>query len=404
MKRLATVGAVGVVLAGGAVLGLAEGEAAPVSCTFFRVHSTDVTGFSVLSRVNLANTAAQQIATLRYRVNAIAYSEDTNSLWGLSTRSTEGTFGDGAHVVSIGTEGDVIDHGPVRRVNELNFPNDRFTSATAGTIVGSELVVRVDSAIYRIDLDPGSNTYLGVVDAVMTSPRGLIVGVDDFDVRGGVAYGVASDYSGSRVVRVDLRNGQVVQVATTGLPGGASFGVAVLAPDGALYAAANRIAGRSPLFRIDLGTGAATEVGSWPAVSSSDATACLPGVAPATTPQPTPPAPAPGPAPGPAPVPAPPPARAPVVPVSPPVISPTPIPVVPPPPLQPTTAVPPVPPPPELTTKRSYRPQPTTPTEDPRAAGRARSSTEEKRRWGLTAIVLIVGAGAAAAGSRRRRR
>ncbi|RLK54125.1 DUF6923 family protein [Actinokineospora cianjurensis] len=404
MKRLATIGAVGVVLAGGAVLGLAEGEAAPlVSCTFFRVHSTDVSGFSVLSRVNLATSAAQQIATLRYRVNAIAYSEDTNSLWGLSTRSTEGTFGDGAHVVSIGTEGDVIDHGPVRRVNELNFPSDRFTSATAGTIVGSELVVRVDSAIYRIDLDPGSNTYLGVVDAVMTSPRGLIVGVDDFDVRGGVAYGVASDYSGSRVVRVDLRNGQVVQVATTGLPGGASFGVAVLAPDGALYAAANRIAGRSPLFRIDLGTGAATEVGAWPAVSSADATACLPGVEPATTPQPTPPAPAPGAGPVPAPVP-PPPARAPVVPVSPPVISPTPIPVVPPPAPQPTTAVPPVPPPPEVTTKRPYRPQPTTPTEDPRTASRARSSTEEKRRWGLTAIVLIVGAGAAAAGSRRRRR
>ncbi|GAA3053510.1 DUF6923 family protein [Actinokineospora globicatena] len=403
MKRLATVGAVGVVLAGSAVLGLAEGEAAPaVSCTFFRVHSADVWGFSVLSRVNLANTAAQRIATLDYRVNAIAYSEDTNSLWGLSTRSTSGVFGDGAHVVSIGTDGDVIDHGPVRRVNELAFPNDWFTTATAGTIVGNELVVRVDAAIYRIDLDPASNTYLGVVDAVMTHPGGQVSNVDDFDVRNGVAYGVAADYSRSRVVRIDLRTGQVTRVETTGLPGSASYGVALLAPDGALYAAANRIGDRSPVYRIDLGTGVATEVGSWPPVASADATACLPGVEPATTPQPTPQTPPPAPAP-----PRPPQRPAPVaIPPSPPVISPTPIPVVPPPPVVPTTAAPPpaAPPVTAASTKRPYRPQPTTPTEEPRTTRRASNPTEEKRQWGLTVMVLVVGAGAAAAAGRRRRR
>ncbi|MBM7772291.1 hypothetical protein JOD54_002495 [Actinokineospora baliensis] len=398
-RALATASAVGVVLAGGAVLGLAEGEAAPaVACTFFRVHSPDM-GMSVLSRVSLGDFTMQRIATLRYRVNAIAYSADTNSLWGLSTRSTEGVFGDGAHVVSIGTEGDVIDHGPVRRVNELHFPNDNFTSVTAGTIVGTTLLVRDGSAIYRIDLDPANRTYLGVVDAVMTHPRGQVDDVDDFDVRSGNAYGVAPGFDHSHVVQINITTGQVVQVDAPTLPASASFGVAVLAPDGALYAAANQAGNRSPLFRIDLTTGAAQEITAWPAVVSADATSCLPGVEPATTPQ-TPPTTQPRPQP-PAPVPQRP-APAPVVtPATSPVISTTPVPVVPPPP---TTAAPtPAPAPaPAATAKRPYRQQPT--TEAPQVSARARSSTEEKRRWGLTAIVLIVGAGAAAAAGHRRRR
>ncbi|GAA2993498.1 hypothetical protein GCM10010483_42440 [Actinokineospora diospyrosa] len=381
---------------------MAEGEAAPATtCTFFRVHSPDL-GMSVLSRVNLADFTMQRIATLRYRVNAIAYSEDTNSLWGLSTRSTEGVFGDGAHVVSIGTDGDVIDHGPVRRVNELHFPIDRFTGATAGTIVGTTLVIRDEAAIYRIDLNPANQTYLGVVDAVMTYPGGQVSNVDDFDVRAGIAYGVAPDYHRSHVVRINITTGQVTRVDTPTLPGAASYGVAVLAPDGALYAAANSLGNRSPLFRIDLTTGASQEITAWPAVLSADATACLPGVEPATTPQTTPPAPQPQPQP-PAPGPAPQrPAPAPIVtPATSPVISPTPIPIVPPPP---TTAAPtPAPAPaPAESVRRPYRPQPT--TEAPRVSARARSSTEEKRRWGLTTIVLLVGAGAAAAAGRRRRR
>ncbi|WP_051385402.1 DUF6923 family protein [Actinokineospora inagensis] len=403
MKRLAAAGAVGVVIAGCAVLGMADGEAAPAdTCVFFRVSAAGQ-GFSTLSRVSLPDATTAHIADLRYRVNAIAYAVDTNSLWGLSTRSTDGYFGDGAHVVAIGSDGDIIDHGPVRRGPDLPYPVDHFSGSTAGTIVGDTLLVRDDSDLYRISLDAGSPNYLSVVDVLSTYPDGQIVGVDDLDVHGNAAYGVYADSWASRVVRIDLSTGEVTRVDAPVLPGTSSYGFSVLSQDGStLYAAANRIGDRSRLYRVGLSrNGTVDEIGTWPATSTSDATSCLPGVEPATTPQQTPEQP---------PVPpAPTPTRAPAIRTTTPVtISPTPIPVVPPPPPEPvpTTAVPSPPaqvpiPTPAAPSSRRYRPLPTTAAAG--VAPRSHAKTQEKRRWSLTMLIIIVGAGAAGAATRRRR-
>ena len=129
---------------------------------------------------------------------------------------------------------------------------------------------------------------------------------------------------------------------------------------------------------------------------------------PPTPPEPPPPSPPPTPAPTPAPTtsappsprqePPPPPVKRPVIP-SPTKPKPTPPPS--PPSRSPTPAPPPpvTPKPPAPATSRHVRP---TPKPQPVAEDTGRR-TEEKRRWGLTALILILGGGAAAAHVRRHR-
>ncbi|PPK68877.1 hypothetical protein V5P93_001249 [Actinokineospora auranticolor] len=410
MNRRATLAgtaALAVVLAGGAVLtGVTGGESRAAQpggpdCVFYRVHSTDY-GLSVLSSVDLADNTITRVGTLGYRVNALGYSARRNTLWGLASRNADGVFADGAHVVAIGGDGSVADLGPVRRLNPGQVP-DLLRGATAGAVVGDRLVVRDGVALFQIDIDPDSSTYLSLVGVRTLSPAPLANAVDDFDVRDGEAYGVSNaDPTVGQVVRIDLDSGQVSRVDAPGLPGGTSYGMVVLGTDGALYAASNRQLEQSVLYRVGLAPGApVTTLTAWPAVSSSDATSCLPGMAPATTPPPTPP-PSPQP-PAPAPT-----TRAPAISTTRPPISPTPIPIVPPPPPTPdaqlaTTAAPQAPPPiPPAPSARRFRAVAT--TTPPHATRRARTATQEKRRWGVTVLVLVLGGAAAAGASRARRR
>ncbi|WP_026316531.1 DUF6923 family protein [Actinokineospora enzanensis] len=399
---LAAAGVACVVGAAGVVLRGAEGEAAQprgTDCVFYRVHSPD-SGLSVLSKVDLADDTVTRVATLGYRVNAIGYSVPLNTLWGLATRDAHGSFTNGAHVVAISGNGSVVDYGQVHSNNDLVFPHDRFMSVTAGTMVGNTLVIREAATLYRIDLNPSSPDYMALVGSTPMWPGGLASDVDDFDVRAGdgLAYGVsAADHEHARVVRIDLTSGQVSRVDAPALPGSSSYGMVVMGPDDALYAGANRVEGAARLYRVGLDPNAHVDpIATWAAVSSADATSCLPGIAPATTAPPSPPQQQPVPPPA-ARTTTPPPPR-----VTSTVISPTPIPVVPPPPpAVPPAVPPPVPAPPVPAARATFRKPP--PTVAAPHVNSAHHSTQEKRRWGVTMLVIIIGAGAAAAAGRRRR-
>ncbi|GLZ42930.1 hypothetical protein [Actinokineospora sp. NBRC 105648] len=417
---LAGVSAACVALAGGALLSGGEGQAAPIraaDCVFYRVHSTD-RGLSTLSRVQAADGTVVRIGGLGHRVNAVGYSVRSNTIWGLSTRSTGGSFDNGAHVVSIAGNGAVVDYGQVHRINGLPFPAGRLAEATAGTVVGDLLVVRDRRALFSIDVNPASNTFLGLVAVTPLWPSDAVRDVDDFDFRATDRrfYGVTTDDRRSAaVLRIDPDTGRVSTVDGVRLPGAGAYGAVVVGPDNSLYATVNDSHDRSRLFRVGLAGGQVDEVAAWAAVSSSDATGCLPSAAPPVippSPSPTSPAPQlpeppnepppvaapPAPLPVPVPVPAPrttvattsPAAEVPVLPppvVVPepvrtqPALSPTPIPVVPP-------------------ARATNRQSPTTTVVA--TSDRTHRKTEKKRRWGLTVLILVIGAGAAAASSRRR--
>lgn len=383
-----SVGAVGVLAASGP----GAAAPAPAGCVFLRVHSIGDLGLSVLTKVRLADGALDRVGVLGYRIDALGHAPGSPLSYGLASRGLTGPFSDGAHVITIDAKGAVRDLGPVRGPG---LPEDRLTGATAGAIHRGELVVRDGRHLYAIDLDPRSPRYLGLARTTELRPYELARTVDDFDAHGGMLYGVSAHvaYYG-RVVRIDPATGRVTYVLGPKLPGGRPYGAALIGPDGALYAAANRIAGRSRLYRVDLHGPDATvrPIAAWPAVDSADATGC---VASAPTPLPTPP---------PLTVTAPPTTATNVRPSTTPVVPP---PIPPPPPaVPPTTPIPPPPPqvaapppvaPPAKRPKYRQAEAAAPPGMDSRA-----KSTEKKRRWGLAVLVMVLGAGAGAGRVRHR--
>ncbi|WP_436494445.1 DUF6923 family protein [Actinokineospora sp. HUAS TT18] len=268
--------------AAGMLLGAGPGAAAQPTCVFLRVHNIGDTGLSVLTRVRLSDGTIDRVGALGYRVDAIGHVPGSAVAYGLASRGLTGPFHDGAHVLAFDGSGSTRDLGPVRG----DVPWDGLVDAKAGAVVGDTLVVRDARSLYSIDIDPRRPTYLSVVRTVELRPAELARTVDDFGVRDGMLYGVSTyaAYFG-QVVRIDPVSGAVTQVPGPRLPGGRAYGAALIGPDGALYAAGNRTAQRSRLYRVELRADAEVrEVAAWPAVDSADATGCMtPG------PQPSPP-------------------------------------------------------------------------------------------------------------------
>jgi hypothetical protein len=252
-----------------------------------------------------------------------------------------------------------------------------------------------------------------VVHRTALRPVSLAVGVDDFafDPADGLLYGVSATSRGdSAVVTLDPASGKVAVVPGLRFPEGGAYGSVVLAP-GAIYATANRERQRSVTYRLPRdGSGQATEVATGPPLVSGDAAGCLWEAPPPSTgqspepppraeappvtqsPEPTPPEPS---SPSPSQLPpveqpvALPPAPVPVPPSSP-VVTPPPVTSAPPPPPSPS------PPPPTTSRARPVK------EAEPVVQDTGRR-TEEKRRWGLTALILVLGGGAAVAHGRRHR-
>ncbi|MDQ3404607.1 MAG: hypothetical protein M3548_14655 [Actinomycetota bacterium] len=276
------------VVVGGAVLPGPAPEAddrvalrsVPASCVALRVHNPDG-GLSTLTSVRLPDGATTRLRTLSHRVNAIGYSRRTNLAYGLASHGKAGAFQDGAHVVTLTSSGVLADLGPPR-----DLPEGKLMRATAGTVDGGLLRVRDGRALYNIDIDPDSPSYLGVVSQVRLWPSEFARTVDDFDLRpsDGLLYGVNTLPFLGRVVRINPRTGAVSHVLGPRLPGG-HFGAVAVGPDNALYAATNSQAGRSRLFRVGFReTSTVTPVAVWPSVSSSDMTGCAGEITPPSTP------------------------------------------------------------------------------------------------------------------------
>jgi hypothetical protein len=190
------------------------------------------------------------------------------------------------------------------------------------------------------------------------------------------------------VVTINPSSGKTDVVANLQLPGGESAGSVVLGADRALYVTSNREGNRSVVYRVARDSGVVTEVSSGPWLATSDVAGCLSTSAPP-----------------------------PVVPEPPPLPpdSPQPPPVVPvvPPRANPPAAQPIVPTPtsqaPTPTVEPSPTPAPATPKTPKKRPKDVFAETVErdhrtdvKRRWGLTALILIFGASAAANSLRRR--
>lgn len=271
------VGAAGVVVTGG------SGAAAhpPPGCVFWRVHSLGDLGLSVLTKVHLTDGAMDRVGVLGYRIDALGHAPGSPLSYGLASRGLTGPFADGAHVITIDAKGAVRDLGPVRGPG---LPADRLVGATAGAVHRGDLVVRDGPVLYAIDLDPRSPSYLGLARTTELRPYELARTVDDFDARDGMLYGVSSHatYYG-KVVQIDPLTGRVSYAHGPKLPAGRPYGAALIGPDGALYAAADRITGRSRFYRVD--AHGVRPIAVWPGVDSADATGCV-TTAPAVPPPP----------------------------------------------------------------------------------------------------------------------
>jgi hypothetical protein len=349
----------------------------PVSCTVL-----EVTGRTLLVRT-LPEDTATVAGTLGETVNAIGAVGPV--AYGLTAAG---------HVVTVDRSGRDTDLGPVRA-----FP--RIVDANAGTVVGDRWYVRAGTRLFAIDVDAASADYLHVLATVSLHPALLAADLDDFDVdpASGSVFGVAQPVLGQDVVvRIDLAHGTITPIQVSA-PAGAGYGSVSFGPDGALYVRQDDSHGRSIRYRIRLSGGAATELGSGPALTSADATGCLP----APPPPPPPPRTATR-------RPPPPPTRQTTTNPAPPPTTTTRPPTTTtttPAPTQPAAVIPPpptsaaVPPPP---------PSPLPPPDDTTQPNLAASTTptftvrKQQRQFGLSTLIIIIGGGAAAARMRRGRR
>ena len=403
-SRLAAAGlaAAGLVGGGVVVLGSGSGTAAPVphpTCPVLRATAHGDHGLSTVYRVDLGTGAMTRLRLLDRRVDALGYHRGQRLVYGLS----------GGRLVSLSLSGELSDRAAVRG-------HEGLREASAGAVIGDSLVVRDGRHLRSVSINPADPRFGSVVRSVRLWPAELARTVDDFDVNGGLLYGVTTHvpYYG-KVVRIDPTTGHVSHVDGPKLPGGRSYGSAAFGPDGALFAASNRTADhdwfqhdkplRSLLVRVALTpTAVPQEIAAWPVATHSDMTGCLasPPIPP-TSPTTTPPPPSPPTTTQPTSPPTttttttPPPAPVAPPPVIPPAAQPPPPAPVPPEPAPPVVVPPRVqPPPPAPMVKQSKRVS--------GAATPAISPTEKKRRWGITTLVLIMGAGAAAGAAHRNRR
>ncbi|MEU0797698.1 hypothetical protein ABZ342_47180 [Amycolatopsis sp. NPDC005961] len=395
----------------------------PGVCTILQAENERDGAPTTLRLLSLPGGATKRLTQAGYWINAMGYSAAQDVVYGVADGTRGGRYDHGSHAVRIDASGTVADLGIVGRAGSPRPAWSQVTGATAGAIAGNRWYVRQDSDLYTVDIDPASADYVRVVHRTALRPVSLAVGVDDFayDSSSGLLYGVSTTSRGdSSVVTLDPATGKVAVVPGLRFPPGGAYGSVVLGPE-AIYATANRDGRRSVTYRVPRdGSGPAVEVSTGPTLVSGDAAGCFaeatpppppttvsqtptssPPIPPNTPPSETPPpnstTPAPTPSATPAPVPVrepPPPSRPPPV-EQPAAVAATPAPT-PPPVATPTPRAVELPPPPS---KRHVQP---TPTPEPVVEGTA-VKTQEKRRWGLTALILVLGGGAAAGHVRRHR-
>jgi uncharacterized protein DUF6923 len=393
------------------------------ACTILQAENERNGAPTTLRLLALPGGATRRLSQAGFWINAMGYSAAQDVVYGVADGTRGGRYQHGAHAVRIDSAGAVTDLGVLGRAGARRAVWSLVTGATAGAIAGNRWYVRQDSDLYTVDIDPASADYVRLVHRTALRPVSLAVGVDDFayDPADGMLYGIsATSRGGNSVVTLDPATGKVAVVPGLRFPDGGAYGSVVLAP-GALYATANREGHRSVTYRLPRdGSGPAVEIATGTVLVSGDAAGCYadatppppstssasPSPSPNTSPSPTP---SPNtPPPTPSPTQAPPPRQEPV---------PTPVPEPPPPshlpPVeQPIAAVPaPVPTPAPVVTPTPSAPVPPPPSPSPHARPAEKTEpvvdtgqrTEEKRRWGLTALILVLGGGAAAAHRRRHR-
>ncbi len=389
--------------------------AAPRGCTILQAENVREGAPTTLRLLALPSGTTRRLTQAGYWINAMGYSAAQDVVYGVADGTRAGRYNYGAHAVRIDAAGVVTDLGVIGRAGARRPVWSLVTGATAGAIDGDRWYVRQGSDLYTVDIRPGGPDYLRVVHRTALRPVSLAVGVDDFafDPADGLLYGVSvTSYGDSRVVTLDPATGKVAVVPGLEFPRGGAYGAVVLGP-GALYATANQDGQRSVTYRLPRdGSGQAVEVASGPPLVSSDAAGCYTEAAPPPPPPPPPPSSPPSSSsPSPSPTPSPTPSSNP----------PTPAPEPPPPsrlpPVERPVVVPPSPvppPPPVVVTPPPATPEPPPPTPSPAphvrptkkaevVASDSGHRTQQKRRWGLTALILVLGGGAAVSHVRRHR-
>jgi hypothetical protein len=392
----------------------------PAGCTILQAENERSGAPTTLRLLSLPGGGTRRVSQAGYWINAMGYSAAQHVVYGVADGTRAGRY-HGAHAVRIDAAGGVTDLGVIGRAGAWKPVWSPVTGATAGAIDGDRWYVRQGSDLYTVDIDPAGADYVRVVHRTSLRPVSLAIGVDDFafDPADGLLYGVSATSRGdSSVVTLDPSSGKIAVVPGLRFPEGGAYGSVVLAP-GVIYATANQVGRRSVTFRLPRdGSGQATEVATGPPLVSGDAAGCLaepPARPPTTSPPPTtppgqsspPPTTPPGQSSEPPPRTEPPPATSPEPPPPPPpveqpvVLPPAPVPAPTPPavvvtPTPSTPAPPPSPPPPRTPHARTEE------KAEPVVQDTGRR-TEEKRRWGLTALILVLGGGAAAGHVRRHR-
>ncbi|EMD28544.1 serine protease [Amycolatopsis azurea DSM 43854] len=365
-------------------------------------------GKSKLRWLDVGSGTTSRVTEPGYRLNALGYSATRDLVFGVAEGLSRG-----AHAVTIDRDGRTQDLGPITRAGNRLPVWSPVAGVTAGAIGGNSWYLLRNGTLYTVDLTPGER-YLRVIKTVFLRPITLAHDVNDFAYHNGLLYGVSTTWRGKgAVITIDPASGKVREAEDARFPPADIYGSVVLARDGALYAMANRIGGRSVLYRLDRG-GQVTQVLSGPPLAGSDAAGCL--TAPPEPPKPEPPKPTPIPTPTPTPTSSPSPTPTPTpTPTQTPTLSPSSTPSPKPSPT-PTSSPSPTSTPPSPTPSPSPKvvpppaPIPAKPSRGAAPKERKASAqsdpharTKEKRRWGLTALVLILGGGAAAGAVRRAR-
>lgn len=372
---------------------------AAVPCAVELVTSQGIADRSTLSTLTLPDGTTTVIGELPERINAIGHAPDQRITYGVA----------GGRIVTIDSSvpgGAVGDTGVVLPVPLLPGPS-------AGAVDGDRWYLLGVAALYTVDIDPRSSTYLSVTGALPLRPAGPAARIHtvadiDADPATGLLYGVLPGQEGAdgTVVSIDPGSGAVAELSDATVPSATAYGAVTYGPGAALHVLANSLAAgpafpggdRSVLYRVPLDGSGASEISAGEPLSSSDATGCVPQAPP--EPPPPPEAPEPPPAPPPPAPPGPPPPPEPAPPAEPPPPGPGPAP----PPEPSSPPAPPVPPPPEppATSEPPPAVAPAPPAVVPPPApeeevdSTAITPTEKKRRWAVAMLLLVIGAGAAA--------
>ncbi|MFJ8915151.1 DUF6923 family protein [Amycolatopsis sp. NPDC102389] len=369
------------------------------SCLVVRAE-TGSYGPSKLRWLDVGSGTTSRVTDPGYRLNALGYSATRDLVFGVAEGLSKGT-----HAVTIDRAGKTQDLGPITRAGNRLPVWSPVAGVTAGAIGGNSWYLLRNGTLYTVDLTPGER-YLRVIRTVFLRPITLAHDVNDFAYHNGLLYGVSTTWRGKgAVITIDPESGKVREAEDARFPPADVYGSVVLGRDGALYATANRIGGRSVLYRLDR-SGQVTVVLSGPPLAGSDAAGCLTAPEPPKPepPKPEPPKPTPTPTPSPTPTPTPTPTSPSPSPSSSPGPTPSPSPSPTPSSSSPApTSAPRVMPQPPVSLPKPSRSAAPRERKEEAAEVDSHARTKEKRRWGLTALVLILGGGAAAGAVRRAR-